>query len=201
MKNFRWNAVAHPGMTSIRRFSYPVLNRGYAEQIARQWNAKEAFSGYVGFVTVFAIDEAYAGRFPRQVVGASVHEELWVPAAELPAFNRQIVGRIRLVAACYGERYTGLSPVSPLLSGLPPAAQLRHWAELYRRSAEDFAAGLAADWLSVYLNARLWMSLELEAEADGCGLGAAERQELLAGMERVWRERLGDRPWPAGEDD
>ena len=73
---------------------YPVLNQEYAAQIARDWNVKESGSG---FVTRFNVDADYLERFPRQVVGGSVHEELWVPAGELDEFNAKIVGLIEVV--------------------------------------------------------------------------------------------------------
>ena len=73
---------------------YPVLNQGYAAQIARDWNVKESGSGYV---TCFEVESGYLKKFPRQVVGGSVHEELWVPADELEEFNANIVGLIEVV--------------------------------------------------------------------------------------------------------
>lgn len=73
---------------------YPVLNEEYARQIARDWNVKESGSG---FVTKFRVDSKYLERFRRQVVGGSVHEELWVPAEELDEFNSNIVGPIEVV--------------------------------------------------------------------------------------------------------
>ena len=73
---------------------YPVTNEDYAVQIARDWNVK--LDG-AGFVTRFDVDAVYASRFPRKVVGNQTHEELWVPADELPEFNSKIVGRIEVV--------------------------------------------------------------------------------------------------------
>jgi hypothetical protein len=73
---------------------YPVLNEEYATQIARDWNVKESGAG---FVTRFQVDAAFAGRYPVQVVGAAIHQELWVPAEELAEFNRHIVGPIEVV--------------------------------------------------------------------------------------------------------
>ena len=73
---------------------YPVLNQDYAAQIARNWNVKQSGSGYV---TRFELDRDYLSRFPRQVVGGSIHEELWVPANELDEFNANIVGLIEVV--------------------------------------------------------------------------------------------------------
>ncbi len=72
---------------------YPVLNEGYAVQIARDWNVPDSGSGYV---TRFEVDANFASRYPRKIVGGREHEELWVPAEELEEFNRHIVGVIRV---------------------------------------------------------------------------------------------------------
>lgn len=85
---------------------YPVLNRAYAAEIAQKWNTKDSVSGFVGIVTEFEVDEEYASRFDREVVGAGRHEELWVPAEELEEFNAQIIGPIRVVDVFYGEDYS-----------------------------------------------------------------------------------------------
>ncbi|MEZ0275995.1 MAG: hypothetical protein ACAH88_13900 [Roseimicrobium sp.] len=77
---------------------YPVCNEGYARQIARDWNVPASGSG---FVTRFAVDADYVSRYPRQIVGGSEHEELWVPAEELGEFNDHIVGSIEVIAS-YG---------------------------------------------------------------------------------------------------
>jgi hypothetical protein len=37
-----------------------------------------------------------------RVVGASIHQELWVPAEDLEEFNRNIVGLIEVVAEFTG---------------------------------------------------------------------------------------------------
>jgi len=74
---------------------YPVLNEDYATQIARDWNAKQEG---VGYVTRFEVNAEYARRYPPQTVGSSLHKELWVPAEELPEFNANIVGEIKVIA-------------------------------------------------------------------------------------------------------
>jgi hypothetical protein len=77
---------------------YPVLNEEYATKLARDWNANDPTSGYVGFVLRFEIDAAYASRFePRRVGGRGI-DELWVPAEELDEFNAHIVGAIQVIA-------------------------------------------------------------------------------------------------------
>jgi hypothetical protein len=75
---------------------YPVLNFAYAEQIARDWNARGEDEG---FVVVFDVDDAMASKYPAQAAGdAALHRELWVPAEELGAFNDAIQGQIEVVA-------------------------------------------------------------------------------------------------------
>lgn len=75
---------------------YPVLSFDYAEQIARDWNAR---NGDEGFVVTFKVEDTIAARFPAQIAGAeAVHRELWVPADELASFNDAIVGQIEVVA-------------------------------------------------------------------------------------------------------
>ena len=77
---------------------YPVLNFGYAEQIARDWNSTDDRHGYIGFVTEFDVLLSFLGEYEPQQVGGGQHRELWVPAEHLPAFNEAIVGEIRVVA-------------------------------------------------------------------------------------------------------
>lgn len=86
---------------------YPVLNYEYAEQIARDWNITDEASGYMGAVTAFDIDAGYLAQFETQTVGAALHQELWVPAKRLDEFNSQIVGEIRVLAAYYGDKFSG----------------------------------------------------------------------------------------------
>ena len=76
---------------------YPVLNEEYAAQIARDWNAKLE-AGRRGYVTRFQVRTEFLARYERRTVGGSIHQELWVPAEELPEFNRNIVGLIEVTA-------------------------------------------------------------------------------------------------------
>lgn len=74
---------------------YPVLTEEYARQIARDWNVKA--SGF-GYVTRFEVSSAFLECYPAQIVGGAVHRELWIPAGELAEFNRQIIGKIEVIA-------------------------------------------------------------------------------------------------------
>lgn len=75
---------------------YPVTDEGYAREIAERWNVKESGSG---FVTRFAVRKEFLDRYERHVVGAREHEEYWIPAEDLEAFNDAIVGEIEVVAS------------------------------------------------------------------------------------------------------
>lgn len=86
---------------------YPVLTLDYARKIARDWNAPDAFSGFIGFVTRFRLDPVFAARYPVQLAGGGSHQELWVPAAELEEFNTHILGPIEVIESFPGVRFAG----------------------------------------------------------------------------------------------
>ena len=82
---------------------YPVANEEYAVQIARDWNTKDAASGFVGYVTRFQVRSDYLARHPLQTVGALAHQEYWIPAEEMDELNTAIEGSIEVVAEFRGE--------------------------------------------------------------------------------------------------
>lgn len=51
-----------------------------------------------GYVTRFAVDSEFVSRYPVQRVGAGHALESRVPAGELDEFNRNIRGKIELIA-------------------------------------------------------------------------------------------------------
>lgn len=73
---------------------YPVCNEEYATEIAQRWNVKESGAG---FVARFSVREDFIAKYETHVVGARRHEEYWIPAEELEAFNDAIVGTIDVV--------------------------------------------------------------------------------------------------------
>ena len=89
---------AFPPRLEHQPIFYPVLTEAYAIEIARDWNTKDAASGYVGFVTRFAVESDFVARYPVQAAGARRHQELWIPAADLDELNRHIVGTIEVIA-------------------------------------------------------------------------------------------------------
>jgi hypothetical protein len=74
---------------------YPVLNQDYTTQIARDWNVNASGAG---FVTRFRVRKEFISKYPVQTVRTSNHQELWIPAEELAAFNENIVGEIEVIA-------------------------------------------------------------------------------------------------------
>lgn len=74
---------------------YPVLNEGYAVQIARDWNVK---ADGAGFVTRFQVKRTFLASYEVQQAGGREHLEYWIPAEDLPAFNEAIQGLIEVIA-------------------------------------------------------------------------------------------------------
>lgn len=90
--------TAFPPRLPEQPIFYPVLHQRYAEEIAKRWNTADANSDFKGYVTEFEVEDAYLAAFEVQTVGASYHQELWVPAEELENFNRHIIGKINIIA-------------------------------------------------------------------------------------------------------
>ena len=93
-----------PPRLPIQPIFYPVVQRAYAVQIARDWNTRDAASGFVGYVTRFAVDTEFLSRYPVQPAGSRDHLEYWIPAEELDDFNAHIQGRIEVVEEFTGQR-------------------------------------------------------------------------------------------------
>lgn len=76
---------------------YPVLNEEYAVQIARDWNTKDAASGYAGYVTRFRVRAEFLATYDVQTVGGRSHHEYWIPAEQLDAFNAALIEPIEVI--------------------------------------------------------------------------------------------------------
>jgi len=72
---------------------YPVCNKTYAFQISK-WNAKESSKCYV---VQFEVDTEFLSKYDKKIVGSRIHEEYWIPAEDLDAFNNAIVGDIEII--------------------------------------------------------------------------------------------------------
>ncbi len=88
--------AAFPPRLPHQPIFYPVRVERYAVQIARDWNTRDAASGFVGYVTRFRVPTAFLVRYPVRRVGDADALEHWVPAEELADFNRQLVGPIEV---------------------------------------------------------------------------------------------------------
>ncbi len=82
---------------------YPVLNEAYAVEIARDWNTRDAASGYAGYVTRFTVRAEFLAGYEVQTVGASRHQEYWIPAEKLSELNRNVLGPIEVLAEFHGD--------------------------------------------------------------------------------------------------
>lgn len=87
--------TAFPPRLPYQPIFYPVLNEEYATQIAGDWNAR---NGNTGYVTRFQVRTEFLSRYEVHTVGSSIHQEYWIPAEDLGDFNRNIVGKIEVIA-------------------------------------------------------------------------------------------------------
>ncbi len=94
--------TAFPPRLPEQLIFYPVLNKEYATQIARDWNAKYN-SDKLGYVTKFDVYKEFLDNYETKIVGSKTHEEYWIPAEDLEEFNRNVVGKIEIIA-----EFTGL---------------------------------------------------------------------------------------------
>jgi hypothetical protein len=51
-----------------------------------------------GYVTRFRVRRDFLDRYDVQEAGGRAHQEYWIPAEELDAFNAAIVGEIEVTA-------------------------------------------------------------------------------------------------------
>ena len=86
---------AFPARLPEQPIFYPVLNEGYAVQIARDWNVAADGAGYV---TRFEVRRTFLDGYKVKQAGGREHLEYWIPAEDLPAFNAAIVGEIKVTA-------------------------------------------------------------------------------------------------------
>lgn len=89
--------TAFPPRLREQPIFYPVLNERYAIEIASRWNVRDERSGCKGYVTRFEIDDGYISKYEVHTVGASYHQEYWIPAEELEEFNSRICGKIEVI--------------------------------------------------------------------------------------------------------
>jgi len=164
---------------------YPVLHQTYAAQIAHKWNTKSA-PGFAGYVTRFNVSRSYANKFNIQTVGSSTHQELWVPAEQVPEFNSQIVGVIRTVEAYFGPEFVGFVPDNFGLRSKNATEQFVCLAKTFDYSGMDFVCETGANAKAVYLNYPFWTARDFES----LGVSRKEKQQVLDAIVTLWKERF-----------
>ncbi len=179
------DSKAFPPRLPHQPIFYPVLNFEYAEQIARDWNTKDANSGFAGFVTRFEIDSDYVSQFPEHVVGAKHHREFWVPAEELDHFNQQINGNIQLIAAYYGAGYQGLKH---FFSDWYADEMFEKLYQISLYSAQDFSGEFTLNRNAILLNFSYW----LIKDYSGTVFDEDEQEQFLKHMAEIWRLKYPD---------
>lgn len=94
--------TAFPPRLPEQPIFYPVMNEDYAAQIARDWNAKYN-ADKIGYVTRFQVKTEFLNNYEVQTVGGAIYQEYWIPAEDLSEFNKNIVGKIEVIAEFVGE--------------------------------------------------------------------------------------------------
>ena len=87
--------TAFPPRLPEQPIFYPVTTEAYAVKIARDWNIRASGSGYV---TRFRVLSSFLAAYPVQIAGGREHQEYWIPAEDMDAFNQAIAGPIEVVA-------------------------------------------------------------------------------------------------------
>lgn len=87
--------TAFPPLLFWQPIFYPVLHEDHATHIARDWTAQRGNSGYV---TRFHVRTGFLRLYTIHQIGSALHQEYWIPAADLEEFNRNIVGKIEVIA-------------------------------------------------------------------------------------------------------
>ncbi len=183
---FEADMRSYPPRLSEPPILYPVLNFEYAKKIAKDWNTKEA--PFAGYVTRFEVDDEYVTRFERKVVGASWHEELWVPAEELKTFNAHICSRIVVEEAYFGDKFKGYIPERFGFEGKDAVAQFVMLAKIMDYAAMDFYFEIATNKLAVYLNYGYWLKYDFSDDE----LGGENKNEVVKKVEKAWSFAIPD---------
>jgi len=160
---------------------YPVTSAEYATQIARDWNTKS--STFAGYVTSFDVDDIFLSKFDRHIVGSAVHEEYWIPAKDLPDFNRAICGAIQVDAAFFGDSFVGFIPDRAGLKGKNLDQQFVALAGSWDYSRMDFVLEISVNRKAVYLNCLFWLARDFAA----CGVDQKLKSAALGGIVEAWQ--------------
>jgi hypothetical protein len=145
-----------------------------------------------GFVTEFATDSGYIAKFAPHVVGASQHQEYWIPAEELGALNKAIYGRIRVREGFFGPGFVGCVPDAYGLKGKDAATQMATLAKTWDYSTFDVACEISANRKSVYLNCLFWAQHDFSAS----GVSRQQRDDFISNLKKLWEFNYVGVPLP-----
>lgn len=161
---------------------YPVTNAGYAEKIAREWNASQ--SPFAGYVTVFDVEDIYVSQFERHIVGGRAQEELWIPAEGLDEFNSHISGNIEVDAAYFGQEFVGEIPDSFGMRGKDAVQQFICLHATADYSEMDFWCETYVQKRVVYLHYPFWR----QHDFSDVGISNEKKADLLEKIEKRWKK-------------
>jgi len=177
---------AFPASLPQQPIFYPVLQLEYARQIASDWNAKNGQGA--GYVTQFKVEDQFLGQLEKHTVGESQHEEYWIPAEELDAFNQRILGHIRVVEAHFGDAFQGFVPEKFVLQGKNAIEQFALLANSYIYKRMDFYLEIRRNHKAIFLNYPFWQVYEFKNP----GL----KEKILQAIKEAWFTSFPKTPLP-----
>jgi hypothetical protein len=89
--------AAWPPRLADQPIVHLATSQAHATDVAREWNARDAASSFVGYVTKCAVRSAFLAPYPLRRVGGR-HHEYWIPAEHLAHLNANLVGPIQVLA-------------------------------------------------------------------------------------------------------
>jgi hypothetical protein len=179
---FEAGMKAFPPRLPEQPIFYPVLVEAYADQIARAWNTAE--DPFAGYVVEMEIPDDYAGRFTAETVGAAMHRELWVPAEELPEFNRRMTKPLLVRRAFFGAGFRGHVPESFGLHGGDAYQQIQLMIATMNQAPFGFLMETSTNALTVFLNFPFWKA----AGAGRLGVDGSQLARCLDWVRTAWSQ-------------
>lgn len=171
---------------------YPVANKDYARQIARNWNTTDEKSGFAGFVTAFEVSKSFLSEFETHTVGSSTHLEYWIPAEDLGSFNDAIHGLIRVEEGYFGTAFTGHIPDAFGLKGKDSTDQFVALFKSWEYSRFDVACEVTANRKTVFLNWLFWSQHDFSRFR----ITDEQRGILLGHLKQCWEINRIEVPLP-----
>lgn len=171
---------------------YPVTNSAYARQIARDWNTLDEKSGFAGFVLGFEVENAHIAQYVTHIVGDATHEEYWIPAAELEAFNPAISSLIEVFGAYFGPNFRGYTAENYGLAGKDAVEQFVALAKTWDYSSFDVVGHISTNRKALYLNYLSW----LEHDFTASGIDEPQKLTFLEKFRKAWELNRIEVPLP-----